>query len=208
MPIKINGVDSPSTVNIASDSPKGAYGLAEYPNLYEVQRTNNFEFIVSDMDDILRAGAQGDESNAHIENAQDILRLSVVSTLIPHFTQNVIQIRRGNSMIKAAGVPTFTSGNLVVNDYIGVDTKAVLMAWQNLSYNVRTDKVGLMGDYKKTATLVEYTPDYQIVRKWILYGCWISGLSEDSYNNENNEKHQITATIEYDKAVIDMSESV
>jgi hypothetical protein len=73
-----------------------------------------------------------------------------------------------------------------------------LEAWQNLSYNVRTQKVGLAGDYKKECYLVEYTPDYQAVRKWVLRGCWISQISEDTFNNEQNSKHTITATIQYD----------
>ncbi|MBO7697178.1 MAG: hypothetical protein J6T10_31485 [Methanobrevibacter sp.] len=46
--------------------------------------------------------------------------------------------------------------------------------------------------------MVEYTPDYQAVRKWVLRGCWISQISEDNYNNEENSKHTITATIQYD----------
>ena len=206
MAIRINGIDVESTINTQTANPQGTYVLADNPNLYEIQRENNFEFIVTDIDNILRAGAQGSETNARIPNAQEVLRISVVSAPIPHFTQNAIEIRRGNSVVKAAGVPTFNSGNLVVNDYIGADTKAVLMAWQNLSYNVTTEKVGLMSDYKKDAYLIEYTPDYQQVRKWRLHGCWISSLSEGEYNQENNGKHQITATIEYDRAEIDMSE--
>jgi hypothetical protein len=182
--------------------------LADNPNLYDIQRINYFEFVVTDINGILRAGSTGEEGNARIDNAQEVLRVSVVSAPIPHFTQTPIEIRRGNSVMKAAGVPSFNNGTLVVNDYIGADTKAVLMAWQNLSYNVRTEKVGLMSDYKKDAYLVEYTPDYQQVRKWRLHGCWVSGISETDYSQESNEKNTIQATIEYDRAEIDMSESI
>lgn len=195
--IRINGTDYNSTINQQGDAI-GTYVLADNPNLYEIQRTNNFEFIATGLESLVRAG-----TNQTIQNAQGIIRMSVVSAPIPHFKQNVITIQRGNSVMKAAGSATFDSGTIVVNDYIGADTKSVLMAWQNLSYNVKTEKVGLMSDYKKDCTLIEYTPDYQKVRSWKLYGCWISGLSESDYNNEQNEKHQITATIEYDKAVIE-----
>ena len=68
-----------------------------------------------------------------------------------------------------------------------------------------TEKVGLASDYKKKATLIEYTPDLQVVRSWNMYGCWISGISEDAYNSDQNSKKQITATIEYDYAMIDTS---
>ena len=133
------------------------------------------------------------------------MRLSVVSTSIPHFSQGVIEVKRGNSTVKYAGTPTFPSGSLTVNDFIGADTKSVLMAWQNLSYNVRTQKVGLQTQYKKNCQLVEYSPDGQIVRSWNVYGCWVSGIQETEYNMENNQKKTITATIEYDYAEIDTS---
>lgn len=206
MSIRLNGVDRETTINQETSTPMGTYVLADNPNLYQVQQTNHFEFIVEGLDGILRAGAIGTEQNGRLNNAKEVLRISVSQAFIPHFSQNPIEIKRGNSTIKAAGSPTFNGGEIVLNDYIGADTKAVLMAWQNLSYNVRTDKVGLMSDYKKQAWLVEYTPDYQVVRKWILYGCWISELSEGPYNQENNDKNQITATIQVDRAMIDTSE--
>ena len=202
--IRLNGVDEESTIGNVSQISHGAYVLADNPNLYEIQRSNNFEFVVMDINNIVRAGMPDLKAN-RIANAQEILRLSVVSAPIPHFSQGVIPVRRGNSTLKFAGVPEFSAGTVTVNDYIGADTKAILMAWQNLSYNVQTEKVGLVGDYKKDAYLIEYTPDMQIVRQWKLHGCWISNLSESEYNSDGNDKHQITVTIEYDRAEIDTS---
>ena len=204
--IRLNGVDRETTINQVTDTPMGTYVLADNPNLYQPQETNHFEFVVEGLDNILRAGALGTETNARLANAKEVLRISVSQAFIPHFEQNAIEVKRGNSTVKFAGTPTFNAGEVVLNDYIGADTKAVLMAWQNLSYNVRTDKVGLASDYKKQAWLVEYTPDYQVVRKWILYGCWVSNISESAYNQENNDKNQITATIQYDRGAIDTSE--
>ena len=204
MLIRINGVDRQSTANIPTTEPQGTYVLADNPNLYEVQRTNNFEFVITGLNNILRAGANGTETNATIPNAQEVLRISVSSAPIPHFSQSTITIRRGNSVVKFAGVPEFSSGTIVLNDYIGADTKAVLMAWR-ICHTMYRLKGGLVGDSRRCLSC-EYTPDYQPVRKWRLYGCWISSLSESDYSHESNEKHQITATIEYDKAVIDMSE--
>ena len=190
----------------------GTYHLADNPSLFEVQRNNNFEFIVTDLDGIQRAGSTGAESNAFIGNAQEMLRLSVTKASIPHYSQEPIQIKRGNSTLKYAGVPTFDAGELEFNDVVGADTKAILMAWQNLSYNVETEKVGSMSNpntqYKKNCYLIEYTPDYRKVRTWILYGCWISKLSEGAYSAEDGGKHAISATIEYDHAKIDLSDSM
>jgi len=178
----------------------GTYHLANNPDLYEIQRSNNFEFVVTGLGELLRAGAVEGDGRPLIENGQEVLRLSVVKAPIPNFKQETLTIRRGNSVMKMAGVPTFDAGNLVVRDFIGADTKSVLMAWQKLSYDVKTERVGRMSAYKKDCTLVEYTPDYQMVRYWDLKGCWISGISEDDFDMESGDLKTITATIEYDKA--------
>ena len=188
----------------------GTYHLADNPQLFEVQRNNNFEFVVTDIDGILRAGANGTEKNAYINNAQEMLRLSVTKSFIPHFTQEVVPIKRGNTTLKYAGVPTFGEGSLEFNDFIGADVKAILMAWQNMSCNIQTEKVGSLDvtPYKKTCYLIEYTPDYRKVRTWKIYGCWISALSEGEYTSEDGQKHNISCTIQYDRAEIDLTEFV
>lgn len=186
----------------------GTYHLADNPTYFEVQRNNAFQFIVTDIDGIMRAGALGTEQNAYIGNAQEMLRLSVVKSSVPHFTQEVVEIKRGNSTLKYAGVPSFEAGSLEFNDFIGADVKSILMAWQNLSYNATTEKVGSLDvtNYKKDCYLVEYTPDFRPIRRWVLKGCWISQLSEGEYTYEDGGKHQITATVQYDRAMIDLTE--
>nr|DAU15476.1 MAG TPA: Baseplate wedge protein [Caudoviricetes sp.] len=187
------------------DNTYGTYHLADNPALYDPMRNNTFEFVVTGLDKLLRVGADGSEENAYITNAQEVLRLSVDSASIPMFTQEVIPVKRGNSTIKFAGTPSFASGSLVVNDWIGADSKSALMAWQNLSYNVKTDRVGNAADYKKDCWLIEYTPDYtKQVRQWQLKGCFISGLSEDAYSMSSDGKKTISATIEYDRAIMSL----
>ena len=111
----------------------GAYHLASAANdLYEPMRTNAFRFLVTDLDGLVRA-----DSDDVIQNAQELLEFSVVSATVPTFTQEVITIRRGNSVMKAAGIPSFNEGELVIKDYMGADGKSILLAWQNLSYNVK-----------------------------------------------------------------------
>ena len=204
MPIVINGQTYDSTINQpASDMPHGTYYMYDNQDMYELQRTNSFEFIVTDLDNLRPSGDTSLEPTWG--NAQQALRLSVTEAAVPHYSQEDLQVKRGNSTLHYAGMPTFTDGTFQFTDFIGAQTKDILMAWQNLSYNVVTEKVGVAGDYKKDCFLVEYTPDWQIVRTWKLYGCWISGLSEGNYNYESNDKRQITATIKYDRAKIDMT---
>jgi hypothetical protein len=153
----------------------------------------------------------GTESNAKIKNAQEVLRVSVNKAFVPHFTQEIVTIKRGNSTLKYAGVPSFGEGTLDFHDFIGAEPKAVLMAWQNLSYDVRTETVGCVmpghQPYKKDCYLIEYGPDYCHVRTWKLYGCWISSISEDDYTADSGDKHMVHCTIQYDHAEIDMTDA-
>lgn len=197
---------------MAYESQIGTYHLGENPQLYSPQRANNYEFIVTNIDGILRPGAVEGDANGTFRNAQEILRVSVSSASVPHFTQEPVEIKRGNSTIKFAGVPTFNTGSLQFHDFIGANTKEILMAWQNLSYNVYTEKVGSLDVadqyYKKDAYLIEYTPDYRKVRQWVLHGCWVSELSEDNYDNYSGERKMISCTIEYDYATLDITEQL
>ena len=188
----------------------GTYHLADNPQLFEIQRSNNFEFVVTDMKDLLRAGALGTEKNAKFKNAQEMLRLSVSKSSVPSFQQQVVSVKRGNSTLKYAGTPEFAEGTLEFHDFIGADTSAILQAWQNLSYNVSTEKVGSLQrtQYKKNCYLIEYAPDYEKVRTWKLYGCWISNLTRGEYSNESGDKHMITATIQYDRAEICLTDEI
>ena len=173
--------------------------------IFELARSNNFRFYVEGLGGLLRAGYQGKESNAYLpNNADELLEFSVKSTFVPSFEQEVISLRRGNAVMKAAGVPTFTSGQLVIDDFIGADGKSILMAWQNLSYNVNTQMVGYMSDYKRDCYLVEYDPNYKQVRTWKLYGCWCSKVEQDGFDHDGGDKRQVTATIEYDWAKMEM----
>lgn len=146
------------------------------------------------------ASAQDTTDKISAETVQELIKLNVLSFDVPHFELNTIEYKRGNDTVKFAGTPTFSSGSLKVDDIVGVDTKSVLMAWQALAYNVHTRKGGRMKDYKRDCTLIEYTQDYEQVRQWKLYGCWVKNLSEDAFDRENDGKRAITATIEYDRA--------
>lgn len=183
----------------------GTYHLADNPKLYEPARSNNFEFVVMDVDDLLKAGTKESaltNENSYIKNAQETLRVSVVSSTVPHFELSVLDVKRGNNTMHVAGTPSFPSGTLVLNDFMGARTKDCLLAWQALAYDVRTEKVHSMSNYKKTCYLVEYSPDYNaVIRKWRMVGCWISNLQEDAFNNEQNDKRTVTATVVYDKAI-------
>ena len=170
---------------------------------YQPAKKNFFEFIVEDLDNLLKPGVEVDlaEENDYIRNGQEVIRLTVNKAPVPHFELNDIEIRKGNSIVHYAGTPTFSDGTLEVDDMIGAQSKAVLEAWQNLAYNVVTDKGGRAIDYKKNATLIEYTSDHVKVRSWRLIGCWIKNISEDDYDKTNDDLVRVQATILYDRAI-------
>lgn len=182
-----------------------AYHLSANPgNTYEPGRGNFFEFVIEGLDDLLRAGVDENlaEESDYINNAQEVIRLTVNQVNVPHFSQEVITIRKGNSVSKYAGAPTFDEGQIVVDDMVGADSKSVLEAWQRKGYDVTTDRGGRAINYKKDCTLIEYTADWKQVRYWELKGCWISALSEDAYNKETSgDVRRVTATIQYDRAI-------
>lgn len=199
MPIRINGIDKESTVHIESSMNHGMYHMTANNHMYQPQLSTQFEFVVTNLDGLMNL-----TTGEPLANAQEELRLAVVRTNIPHFSQTPIVERRANSVQKFAGTPEFDEGEITVRDWIGVDTKNILMSWQNQSYDVVTDKVGLVSDYQRDCWLIEYTPDWQEVRKWILQGCWISKISEDPYDHgKAAEERQIVATIQYNKARLD-----
>ena len=177
---------------------------------YEAARSGFFSLIVDNIDNIVRASYTGEHSAAatsdKIAKAQEVLKLNVTGAPVPHFSLQKQSYRRGNDVVNFAGVPDFQDGEITVDDIVGLDTKSILMAWQGLAYNVHTRKGGRMKDYKKNCTLVEYTQDFEQIRSWTLYGCWISNIQEDAFNKEQDGKRGIRATIVYDRAVMNLPE--
>lgn len=171
--------------------------------VYQPGKGNFFEFIVEDLDNLLKPGVEKDlaTTNDYILNGQEVIRLTVNKAPVPHFELEDISIRKGNSVVHYAGTPTFSDGTLEVDDMIGANSKAVLEAWQNLCYDVMTDQGGRAINYKKNATLIEYTSDHVRVRSWKLVGCWIKNISEDDYDKESDGLRRVQATIVYDRAI-------
>lgn len=183
----------------------GTYHIAQHPELYTPARKNNFVFIPQFTTRLLKSGVSESlaNSNDYIDPsvAQEICMLSVSSSAVPHYQQNTVEVKRGNGTIKFAGAVTYPSGSFKFNDYIGADTKSVLLAWRGLAFHQEDETVGRAQDYKINAQLVEYTPDHRMIRYWDFYGVWISELSEGDFSSDDDGKGEISATIQYDRAI-------
>ena len=179
----------------------GVYHLADNPAQYQPVRTNNYRCICQGLEELVRVGGDANNRNDYLENAQEVIDFSVVSFDAPNFTQDEIQIRRGNSTVYFAGTPRFNTSNLVINDFVGADGKSILQAWQALSYDVVNDVINPSTKYKKDMLILEYTPDNVLIKVWELKGCWITSLTETGYSSESPAKKTVTATIRYDRAI-------
>ena len=186
--------------------------ISANPSMYEAARSSFFTLTIYGLENLSRAayGAKKDEVIAgEGYDAQSSLTLSVTEAAVPHFSLGQLEYRRGNEVVKFAGLPTFDENEIKLDDILGLETKNILMAWQGLAYNTKTRKGGRMADYKKTATLCEYTQDYELIRSWTLYGCWISKISEDNFNKAsgNDDKRSLSATLQYDRAEMTYGEA-
>lgn len=189
-----------------TDKYLSAYHLGddEAHRAWQPGKKNFFTLIVDDIDSLVKPGIDPNGTltdNDYITNGSEVLRLTVHEANIPHYELATLSIRKGNSVSWYAGVPTFDGGEIQIDDMVGAQSKAILEAWQNLAYDVISDKGGRAINYKKTCHLIEYTADYVKVRQWELLGCWVSKLAEEAYNKETDDIQRITATIQYDRAI-------
>lgn len=201
----------------------GTYHISSDLQNYESARSNFFALLVEDLDDLLYPEFSYTGENADNEyvtkrtrrTGQEVIKLSVNKMFVPHFTLGTVEIKRGNSVVKFTDTPTWDSGTIELQDFVGLETKNVLMAWQALAYDVVSDTQGRAGDwvdndgvahrgYKRKCTLVEYTPDFQQIRYWDLIGCWISAISESNFEVDGTGARSITVTLQYDRAIMHM----
>ena len=184
---------------------------------YEAARNAFFVFYVGEdqLTNLYAPNFDPDSGEGKVEDgtlfdahkAGEALKLNVVKASVPNFTVEPMEYRRGNDVIKFAGVPSYKDGSITVDDVVGKRVKDLLYAWQYLAYNPITRKGGRMKDYKKTCTLIEYTQDYEIIRRWTMYGCFITGIDEGEFDRENDGKRQLTVSISYDRATIDLDDN-
>lgn len=184
-----------------------AYHMIDNYDTYEPHRSNTFQVIVTGLSDLLKPGTTGQTPNDSILDGQDVLRLSVITANIPDPTIGVMPIRRGNSVMKAAGLPTFDDGQVTFREFEGTDAANVLYAWKQKAYDQENDNIGRMSAYKKDCYLVEYNVDKtKIIRQYLLKGCWISSIQRAALSVESEGPREITAVMPFDTARMILSD--
>src|SRR5574344_946340 len=94
---------------------------------YEPQRTNNFELQFIDLGSIKKAGGQTypQDIKDALNNAEDMI-LSVKSAFNPSLSVSQLSVQYGNNTVKYAGIPSYSNGTVVWNDFYDRDTERVL----------------------------------------------------------------------------------
>lgn len=175
---------------------------------YEAARSAFFVLVVHDLDNLVKPNYSGEnpEETDYITDAGEALRLNVVKSTIPHFSVATEEYRRGNEVVKFATIPTWDGGSITVDDVVGMRTKDILVSWLYKAYNPHTRKGGRMTEYKKSAQLIEYTQDYEQIRVWNIQGMFITKLTDNEFDRENDGRRQIGVEFVFDRATMDIPE--
>lgn len=160
---------------------------------FEVQRTNHFEISI-DLASVLK--------DSGFANAQEHIRLATKECGVPKITIDPIELKHGNERIFVAASPKYESISITVYDTIGTDVQGILQEWYRKVFNPQTHQMGLVSQYKTTATLWMYSPDSTTIRSWTLYGVFPTSIGVDS-NMSFDSADAVTITMELavDKAV-------
>ncbi len=171
------------------NSYSGAGHFANDSN-YEVQRSNHYEISI----DLEALNLPEDQNAGH----QEAIRLCCTQAGIPQIQINPQQLRHGNETINVAGSPQWNTSSITVYDTIGKSMANILQDWFFRIFNPDTHTMGLVTNYKTTATLFLYSPDASVIRSWTLYGVFPTSLN---FGDLSAEQQGTPLTIRMDLAV-------
>lgn len=164
-----------------------------YEPKYEVQRTNNFRFVIS-LDELT--------NNSGVSSG-DIIELACDSTGLPSISNGPINLDYGNSDVKVAGKAEVEDVTVAVKDFIEPDVENILWQWRLKVYNPQTGKVGWAKNYKKQARIVMYGPNGEVERGWVCDGVWPTSLELGDLDYSSGDKRQLSMNLSVDNAYIE-----
>ena len=170
-------------------------------DIYEPQRTNNFEIQFPSLGTLVSAGTgKNGTGSMKFTDPGNKITLSVKSVGDLSQSIDAIPVAYGNNAIKFAGKPNLNNISIGINDFIGMDTERILEAWSSLVYNKYTQAVGRASIYKTDAYLLEFAPDGTNVKVWKLEGCWPGTITYGGFNQDGGSTREITMDLNVDFA--------
>lgn len=119
---------------------------------------------------------------------------------LPQSENEVITIKMGNSQIKLPGAGSFSNSEMTLLDSVSLDTEKTISDWRDQVWDSKTARIGKSIDYKKDATITEFTPDGEVGRIWKLEGVWPSAFKPGDLAADSSDVKKISVTLEYDRA--------
>ena len=107
-----------------------------------------------------------------------------------------------NSHANVAGKYSWESISVTFRDPIGPSASQALMEWFRLHAESVSGRMGYAVSYKKNVDLEMLDPTGVVVQKWVLEGCFLSGLNFGDLDYSREELASITADIVMDKAIL------
>ena len=83
----------------------------------------------------------------------------------------------------------------------------ILMKWRDAVYNPRTGKIGWAKNYKREASIVLYSPNGTILRKWVARGVWPTNVELGDMDYSGSDLRKITMTLSVDEAYPDREDT-
>lgn len=132
----------------------------------------------------------------------EMVMLSLVNFSLPTVSNEVINIKHGNTDVKFAGTTQWQgSDQLTVIDYVTTDISKMISDWRELVYRPSDDAIGWAANYKKQGEVTETGPDGTFHRTWKYEGIWPSQVNYGELNHESTtDVRRIEIQIQYDRA--------
>lgn len=157
--------------------------LAAAAGEFEPQRASNFTLLID--------GISG----------SDLLQLSLDALAAPSMSVEEIALPFDNENRYVAGRALYDTTPMVVKDMVDVGSADAIWAWYTQVYDPTTHKIGLARDYKKTATLVMYSPEGSFSRQWIYFGMFPTAVNWGGYAKGTSDYVKLEITLRYDRCV-------
>lgn len=163
-----------------------------YENLmrtWQPQQKNLFEMTVEGVDQFVTDGGY--------------LSLVLTSVSLPKEDSDEIVMPFLNTEIYYASKTKISEFTAEFKDFCDPNIMKSLIAWRKKVWDADTHRAGLAKDYKKTATLILYGPEWSIIRQWKLYGVWPKSLDPGTVSMDDTGQVQVSVSFRADKVKAD-----
>lgn len=128
------------------------------------------------------------------------LELALQTAFLPSESNEEIEIPYMNARVYVAGKYTPESGSITFNDYVDANIIGILANWRKLVFDKGTGGIGLAANYKKTAEITLFGPDFVVERSFLIRGIWPQTINYGTPDYAGSEIIKTEVTFRYDKS--------